>query len=69
MLYATGTGLFFAVGTVTSDPYRDQEDTGDWPWRINVKLDHWRDFVHEGEPAALYPLAADGSGVPAPYRI
>jgi hypothetical protein len=59
VLYASGTGLFFAVGSVTSFPYLAEESSGtDWPWRVNVELDHWRDFVHDGEPLA--DLSIDG---------
>ncbi|HET7484312.1 MAG TPA: hypothetical protein VFJ64_02940 [Solirubrobacterales bacterium] len=51
VLYAAGTGLIFAVGSVTSYPYLAEEDaTTGWPWRVNVKLDHWRQFIHDGEP-------------------
>lgn len=51
VLYASGTGLFFAVGEVKSFPYRFEEDgTTDWPWRVNVKLAHWREFLHDGVP-------------------
>ena len=50
VLYASGTGLIFAVGSVTSYPYLAEETaaTG-WPWRVNVELDSWRQFVHDGE--------------------
>jgi hypothetical protein len=59
VLYASGTGLFFGVGSVTSFPYLAEDNPGtDWPWRVNVKLDHWRDFVHDGEP--LTDLSIDG---------
>jgi hypothetical protein len=51
VLYASGTGVIFAVGSVTSHPYLAEENPGtDWPWRVNVKLDHWREFLHDGEP-------------------
>jgi hypothetical protein len=51
VLYASGTGLVFAVGSVTSYPYLAEEDAAtDWPWRVNVNLDHWREFLHDGEP-------------------
>lgn len=59
VLYASGTGLFFAVGSVTSYPYLFEEaGTTNWPWRVNVELDHWRDFVHDGVP--LDALNVDG---------
>jgi hypothetical protein len=50
VLYASGTGLIFAVGSVTSFPYLAEEDaTTGWPWRVNVELDNSRPFVHDGE--------------------
>lgn len=59
VLYASGTGLFFAVGTVTSLPYKGGDDPeSGWPWQVDVKLDHWRELVHEGEP--LSTLDVDG---------
>ena len=49
VLYASGTGLFFAIGNATSYPYLfDEGGSTSWPWRVNVRLDHWRDFVHDG---------------------
>lgn len=51
VLYATGTGLIFAAGSVTSYPYLCEEDSKtDWPWQVNVDLTHQREFVHDGEP-------------------
>jgi hypothetical protein len=49
--YASGTGLIFAVGKITSYPFRseDPEHQG-WPWRAKVKLSHWRDFIPDGVP-------------------
>ena len=49
--YASGTGLIFAVGEITSFPYRndDPEHQG-WPWRVKVKLSHWRDSISDGVP-------------------
>jgi hypothetical protein len=49
--YASGTGVIFAVGKITSYPFRseDPEHQG-WPWRAKVKLSHWRDFIHDGVP-------------------
>ena len=53
VLYASGTGLFFAVGEVTSHPYLYETDgSTNWPWRVNVRLHHWRDYVHDGIPLA-----------------
>lgn len=50
VLYAAGTGLVFAVGSATSHPYLDESDTTNWPWRVNIKLDWAREFIHDGEP-------------------
>lgn len=58
VLYAAGVGLIFAVGRVTSHPYRDEADTTDWPWRVNIELDQSREFLHDGEP--LEVLNVDG---------
>ncbi len=54
VLYASGTGLIFAIGHVTSYPYR-QEAVGheSWPWRVNVELSRWREFIHDGVPLDL----------------
>ena len=49
VLYAAGTGLIFAIGKVTSHPYRDEADNTNWPWRVNIALDSAREFLHEGE--------------------
>lgn len=49
--YGSGWGLVFAVGTVTSHPYRvDERWTADWPWVVKVALDHWCEFIHDGVP-------------------
>jgi hypothetical protein len=49
--YASGTGLIFAVGEITSFPFRsDDPDQPHWPWRVKVKLTHWRDFIPDGVP-------------------
>ncbi|MGV1048515.1 MAG: hypothetical protein ACOYD4_08355 [Solirubrobacterales bacterium] len=50
VLYATGTGLIFAVGTVTSHPYlpAGESDSG-WPWIVNVEYQRSRPFIHDGE--------------------
>ena len=63
VLYASGTGVFFAVGEVTSFPYRFEEaGATDWPWRVNVKLAQAREFLHDGVP--LNMLNIDGRDVP-----
>jgi len=49
--YASGKGLVFAAGDVTSYPYRAESPTEtDWPWRVNVRLDWSVDYIHEGVP-------------------
>lgn len=56
--YASGTGLVFAAGEITSFPYRfDDPDQLDWPWRVNVALTAWRDFVHDGVPLEALNVA------------
>lgn len=49
--YASGIGLVFAVGEVTSFPFPfDDPEQPHWPWRARVKLTHWRDFIPDGVP-------------------
>jgi hypothetical protein len=49
--YGSGWRLVFAVGTVTSEPYRINDSwTADWPWVIDVELHHQREFIQEGIP-------------------
>ena len=51
VLYASGWGVIFAVGEVTSLPYRHiDEGEEDWPWRVNVALARSRQFLHDGVP-------------------
>jgi len=51
VLYASGTGVIFAVGEITSFTYQlEDTDQPAWPWRVNVKLAAWREFVHDGIP-------------------
>ena len=45
---ASGTGLFFAAGSVTSHPYLDRTDSRDWPWRVDVELQLSTRFIHDG---------------------
>jgi hypothetical protein len=53
--YASGKGLIFAAGEVTSYPYRAEDPSeSNWPWRVNVRLDHQKEWIHEG--AALETL-------------
>jgi hypothetical protein len=46
--YATGTGLVFAAGSVTSHPYENPTNSNDWPWRVNVDLEVQKQFIHDG---------------------
>jgi hypothetical protein len=46
--YAATWRVVFAWGTLTSSPY--QQDNADWPWRVDLKLEHSVAFVHEGLP-------------------
>jgi hypothetical protein len=65
--YATGTGLFFAVGEVTSDPYLAEDPSQtNWPWRVNVTLDHSTRLVDEGVP--LETLSVDGRNLRVSMR-
>jgi hypothetical protein len=57
--YAAGTGLVFAVGTVTSWPYQDKKDAAGYDWRVDVELEIAKDFVHDG--ARLAELNVLGS--------
>ena len=57
--YATGKGVIFAAGDVTSYPYQAESPTEThWSWRVNVRLDHQKDFIHNG--ASLDDLSVDG---------
>jgi hypothetical protein len=55
--YATGIGSVFAVGTVTSFPYKAPDDEG-FEWRVSVELEDPKQFLHEGVP--LDYLNVDG---------
>src|SRR4051794_10084626 len=49
--YASGKGLVFAAGEVTSYPYRAEDPSeANWPWRVNVRLDTQVEYIHEGTP-------------------
>ena len=51
--YATGWGLVFAAGEVTSYPYLSKADAPTeegYPWWVNVRLDWSRRFIHDGVP-------------------
>lgn len=50
VLYAAGEGIVFAVAKATSHPYHDESDSTNWPWRVNIELEHAREFLHDGEP-------------------
>jgi EVE domain len=52
--YATGLGSVFAIGTVKSFPYEHPDGNGEgFDWRINVELDRYREFIHEGTALEL----------------
>lgn len=56
--YASGIGLVFAAGVITSFPYRfDDPAEPDWPWRVNVELTASRDFIHDGVPLEALNVA------------
>lgn len=47
--YAALTGLVFAAGRVTSYPYKLEEEwTPDWPWRVDVSIEVFEEFIHNG---------------------
>jgi hypothetical protein len=46
VLYAAGTGVFFAAGEATSWPYK--HDDTPWPWRVDIELIASRDHVRNG---------------------
>jgi hypothetical protein len=51
IFYASGWGLIFAAGQVTSYPYRAEDPSeSSWPYRVNVRLDHQKAWVHDGSP-------------------
>jgi hypothetical protein len=55
--YATRVGSVFAVGTVTSFPYKAPDEEG-FEWRVKVELENPKQFLHEGVP--LDYLNVDG---------
>jgi len=58
---AAGSGLVFAEGEVVSFPYEDDsfsDSTRRYPWWVNVRIDHRREFIHDGVP--LDALSVDG---------
>ena len=48
--YASGKGLLFAEGDVTSAPYYVQEPgiESSWPWRVDVEINSSVDFIPRG---------------------
>jgi EVE domain-containing protein len=57
--YASGKGLVFAVGSVTSYAYELNETwSEEYQWVVNVKLEARREFIHDGVP--LEDLEVDG---------
>ena len=58
--YASGKGLVFAEGDVTSGPYYAREDgvESNWPWRVDVSIESSIDFIPRG--VNLADAAVDG---------
>jgi hypothetical protein len=56
VMYASGTGLFFAAAEATSYPYK--EGDSDWPWHVDVEIVASVNFVRHGIP--LETIAVDG---------
>lgn len=56
ILYAAGTGLFFAAGEARSWPY--EEGDSDWPWRVDYDLIAAVDHVRHG--ISIDELEVDG---------
>lgn len=48
--YASGKGLMFAEGDVTSGPYylRQSGIESNWPWRVDVEINSSVDFIPRG---------------------
>ena len=54
-----GHGSVFAIGTVKSFAFEHGEPGHkDFDWRVDVQLDHVREFLHEGVPLDL--VSVDG---------
>jgi hypothetical protein len=65
--YATTWGSVFAVGVVTSFAYElPTVEDEDYIWRVDVRLDHAREFVHDG--AALDVVSVAGRHLPASIK-
>jgi hypothetical protein len=67
--YASGTGVFFARGTVTSQPYLRKHiptDLENWPWYVDVRLEAQVDHLRFGVP--LKNLSVDGREVTVSMR-
>jgi hypothetical protein len=58
--YASGKGLIFAEGNVTSSPYYFKEEgtESNWPWRADVDVQSSVDFIPRG--ASLDDASVDG---------
>ncbi len=60
--YAAGWGVIFAEGEAISVPYEDRsyvEAGRTWPWWVNVRLDHRREFIHDGVPLDAISVGRD----------
>jgi EVE domain len=51
--YAAGWQVVFAWGNVTSVPY--EQDSDEWPWRVDVELERSVKLLHEGLPLRQVP--------------
>lgn len=58
--YASGKGLMFAEGDVTSGPYYLQQSgiESNWPWRVDVEINSSVDFIPRG--ASLDEASVEG---------
>lgn len=52
--YAVGNGVIFAEGEALSIPYEEESfigpDKRPYPWWVNMRIDHRREFIHDGIP-------------------
>jgi hypothetical protein len=47
VFYATGRGVIFAAGVLTSIPYKLDADHR-WNWRVDVDVTHGAPYIHNG---------------------
>lgn len=58
VLYAAGKRIVFAIAEATSFPYQRPDVDQRWPWLVNVRYLHRRQFLHDGIP--LSAINVDG---------